>query len=128
MTCEKCCHFKKTNEYGGYCKNTVGNKEVSLEFSCPFFANAAYPSVIHPKHKRNFQMETDKKKCDSCAETINKMKTCNGTHHPEHGFCFEDMLFCNSCLNKKGYCDWCEKKLGEMKSVPDVKHVPMTCA
>lgn len=51
MTCKRCFHFKKTDPHGGYCKNTIGNKEVKLNFSCPFFGNTAQPSVI-PKHSK----------------------------------------------------------------------------
>lgn len=73
-------------------------------------------------------METNKKKCDSCAQLVDHTQTCKGIRHPEHGFCFEDMKFCSGCLNKKGYCDWCEKKRKEMKSNPDVQRLSQACA
>ena len=49
MTCKYCKQFKRTDKFSGYCKNTLGNKPVDQNFSCPFFAKTAQPSVI-PKH------------------------------------------------------------------------------
>jgi len=74
----------------------------------------------------------DNKNCDSCGQPALTKTTCAGTKHPEHGFCFEDMKFCSSCLNKDGYCDWCIKKLYEMKQMEkaekEIKRVSPGCA
>lgn len=60
---------------------------------------------------------TNKLNCDSCGHPVDEklLSTCVGSKHPEKGFCEDDLFFCPPCLNQKGYCDWCSKKLKELR-------------
>lgn len=63
-----------------------------------------------------------KVKCDSCGKEVEEtvVDTCSGVKHPEKEFCDSGMVFCQPCLNKAGYCDWCQKLVDQqMKSQGD---------